>query len=187
MIFCKVASTNFISLRLAPATTSARGKPRPSLNWLRFVPRLPRSVGLAPVATPPKGALVSTPSMLCHSQAIPSNSSYSCNPARPVALKHPLLFPEPKAIIDGRARSQFPWQGIPLDTGAQHVQNRRQHLSITLSGPSSFRARWAFRNQRTYSLPELIAQFPWPRSFHDLLLCHVFLSFYHRFPNKLLV
>ena len=35
----------------------------------------------APVAVPAKGAFVITPSMLCHSQAIPSSSSYSCNPA----------------------------------------------------------------------------------------------------------
>src|SRR2546425_9407797 len=55
------ASDNFMSVRLAPSTTTARGIPRPSLNWLRLVPRLPRSVGLAPVAAPPKGADAASP------------------------------------------------------------------------------------------------------------------------------
>jgi hypothetical protein len=34
-----------------------------------------------------------------------------------------LLFPEPKAIRDRRARSWSPWEGIPLDAGTPHRQN----------------------------------------------------------------
>src|SRR5215211_7900022 len=45
----KVARVSLKSLRLAPATTRPSGTPRPSVSRLRFVPRLPRSVGLRPV------------------------------------------------------------------------------------------------------------------------------------------
>jgi hypothetical protein len=51
----KVSASSFMSCRLAPATTTARGMPCPSVSTLRFVPPLPRSVGVEPVASPPKG------------------------------------------------------------------------------------------------------------------------------------
>jgi hypothetical protein len=48
----KVWANSLISLRLAGATTMAMGRPCPSVKTLRFVPSLPRSVGLGPVAAP---------------------------------------------------------------------------------------------------------------------------------------
>lgn len=41
----------FMSVRLAPEMTVASGTPRPSVSRCRLVPHLPRSVGLAPVAS----------------------------------------------------------------------------------------------------------------------------------------
>src|SRR5450755_3818887 len=84
----------------------------------------------------------------------------------PDALKHALLLPEPKAIVDGGAGSQFPWQRIPLHASTQHIQNGRQHLPIALSGPSSFRMSRALWDQRAYAFPYFITQFPWFCSFH---------------------
>src|SRR2546430_3037713 len=48
----RVAANNFTSGRWAGPTSSAIGTPLLSTNILRFVPRLPLSVGLAPGAFP---------------------------------------------------------------------------------------------------------------------------------------
>src|SRR6266550_8953070 len=53
-IDCSVSSTNFISVRLAPATARPIGTPRPSVWSDRLVPLLARSVGLGPVLFPPE-------------------------------------------------------------------------------------------------------------------------------------
>src|SRR5206468_305459 len=113
----------------------AKGMPCPSLNWLRLVPRLPRSVGLAPVAAPRDTRLSSSPhpDFAIPRQCLPVRRIPAIRLARcaqtPLALRHP-----PKAIVDSRAGSQFSWERIPLDAGAQHIQDSRQHLSITLGG-----------------------------------------------------
>lgn len=60
------------SCQVVPATT-ASGMPAAPVNRLRLVPFLPRSVGVAPVAAPPKGALVMTPSAAGPSQSRPIN------------------------------------------------------------------------------------------------------------------
>src|SRR3954469_12193452 len=51
-MLARVASTNFMSLRFAPSTTTPMGMPCPSVNRLRLVPLLARSVGLGPVFFP---------------------------------------------------------------------------------------------------------------------------------------
>src|SRR3954454_1809197 len=51
-MLASVSCTNWKSTRLAPATATPRGTPRPSTRMLRFVPRLLRSVGLGPVFFP---------------------------------------------------------------------------------------------------------------------------------------
>lgn len=48
-----VRSNAIESCRLAPVTVIARGTPRASTTRCRFVPSLPRSVGLGPVSWPP--------------------------------------------------------------------------------------------------------------------------------------
>jgi len=71
----------FLSCRLAPSTVTERGIPFPSVSKLLFVPLLPRSVGLRPVPSPPKGAFVMAPSIDCHFQSIPFLFSCSINPS----------------------------------------------------------------------------------------------------------
>src|SRR5262249_35284970 len=56
-----VASTIFMSLRLAPATASPTGTPLASTSRLRLTPFLARSVGFLPVFFPPKGCLGHAP------------------------------------------------------------------------------------------------------------------------------
>ena len=61
-----------LSGTLAPATITDDGAPRPSLRTLCLVPDLARSTWLRPVASPPSGAFVITPSMACHFQSMPT-------------------------------------------------------------------------------------------------------------------
>src|SRR2546421_12840772 len=56
-----VASTSFMSGRLAPSTARPSGTPRPSTSWLRLTPFLARSVGFLPVFFPPEGRLGHAP------------------------------------------------------------------------------------------------------------------------------
>ena len=50
-----VTRTSFMSWRLAPSTARPTGTPWASVSRLRLTPRLPRSVGLAPVFFPTQG------------------------------------------------------------------------------------------------------------------------------------
>src|SRR6476661_6944753 len=60
-ILSSVARTSFISLRLAPSTTTPIGTPWPSVSRLRLTPLFPRSVGLGPVFFPRQGRLGQRP------------------------------------------------------------------------------------------------------------------------------
>src|SRR5215470_2862915 len=57
----RVASTIFMSLRLAPSTARPTGTPWPSTSRLRLTPFLARSVGFLPVFFPPEGRLGHAP------------------------------------------------------------------------------------------------------------------------------
>src|SRR5579859_6653702 len=67
-MLANVASTIFMSLRLAPSTARPTGTPRPSTSWLRLTPFLARSVGFLPVFFPPEGCLGHAP---VHRQPVP--------------------------------------------------------------------------------------------------------------------
>ena len=54
-----------------------------------FRPLLPRSVGFAPVFSPPNGAFVVAPSAASHCQSIPTISSYSTSPCRQISRNTP--------------------------------------------------------------------------------------------------
>jgi len=62
--------------------TTLSGIPLPSVIKLRLTPPLPRSVGLGPVFSPPKGALVIAPSTDSQLQSMPLSRSYSSKPSR---------------------------------------------------------------------------------------------------------
>src|SRR5437764_9062519 len=61
MMLSIVGRSSFLSWRLAPSIVRPMGTPCPSVSRLRFTPLLPRSVGLGPVFSPPKGAAGSWP------------------------------------------------------------------------------------------------------------------------------
>src|SRR4051794_41879656 len=91
-----VASTNFLSWRLAPSTASPTGTPAASVSRLRLAPRLPRSVGFLPVHSPPSGALVIAPSIASHDQSMPLRVSYSSSPDAQRRAKTPAPPPPPE-------------------------------------------------------------------------------------------
>lgn len=69
---------NACSLRLRLSIARRHGRPPGGGAWSPF---FPRSVGLRPTVSHASGALSIAPSTLCQSQAMPSMSSYSVNPA----------------------------------------------------------------------------------------------------------
>src|SRR5262245_61666224 len=77
-----VASTNFLSCRLAPSMASPTGTPLASTSRLRLAPSLPRSVGFWPVFFPPEGRLGHAP---VHRQPLP------VEPLQLVVLLQPAL------------------------------------------------------------------------------------------------
>ena len=76
-------------MAISPINTQSQRHPRRSHRMLRLVPCLPRSVGVGPTAALAKGALTVELSTLCQSQAIPTSSSYCCNPACHKRWKNP--------------------------------------------------------------------------------------------------
>jgi len=111
----------------APGVSRRASAPRSRLSLTGFQSRLradfvcshffPRSVGLGPTASSASGALVSAPSILCQTQAIPSISSYSASPLRQSRTKTPCRFHSRKYLctelalpnFSGRA---FHWQPV---------------------------------------------------------------------------
>src|SRR5262249_36761528 len=117
----------------APSVTNARGIPAPSVRRLRLVPSLPRSVGLGPVAAPPKGALFMAPSRACQSQLSASQFIISQQLCQPQYFEEACLFPLLKTIMDSRAGSQFAGQRVPLDTCTQNVNNGLKGTEVAFS------------------------------------------------------
>src|SRR5947209_17246168 len=85
-----VSSSSLQSGTLAPAITAPSGPPSASTSTLFLVPFLPRSVGLQPVFSPPKRALPSIPSALCHFQSTAPSSSHSSTSTAQTRSKTPL-------------------------------------------------------------------------------------------------
>src|SRR5579872_1899522 len=88
--------------------------------------------------------------------------------------------------MDGGTGSQLAWQSVPLDAGAQDVDDGLKGLSVRHMWPPSFRVRGGWGDQRLNLLPQLIADFPRLGSWHALLFNPFLLSLYHRFSDKFL-
>src|SRR4051794_29580150 len=116
-----VASTSFMSLRLAPSTANPTGMPSPSTSRLRLAPSLPRSVGFLPVFFPPEGCFRHAP---VHRQPGPVNPFPVVvgHQARlPQVLEDSLLNPALEAVVGGGAGAETGGvQGLPLTARAQH-------------------------------------------------------------------
>src|SRR5262249_32814063 len=101
-----VASTIFMSLRLAPATASPTGTPLASTSRLRLTPFLPRSVGFLPVFFPPKGCLGHAP---VHAQPGPVDALpvvIGHQPRLPQGQEDALLYPALEAVMGGGAGAE---------------------------------------------------------------------------------
>ena len=111
----------------APGVSRRVSAPRSRLSIAGFQFRLradcvcshffPRSVGLGATASSASGALVSAPSMLCQTQAIPSISSYSASPLRQSRTKTPCRFHSRKYLctelaLPNFSGSAFHWQPV---------------------------------------------------------------------------
>src|SRR5579875_1778734 len=84
-----VGSSSLESWRLAGAIAAASGIPSASVRMLRLTPRCPRSVGLGPVAGPPRGTLYIPPSRDCQRHARPTSESYVRRASRHASPKTP--------------------------------------------------------------------------------------------------
>src|SRR5438105_15929243 len=105
MLF-RVASTSFLSWRLAPSIAKPTGTPLASTSRLRLAPRLPRSVGFLPVFFPPEGGLGHAP---VHRQPRPVDPLPVVvgEQARlPHRLEDALLHPPLEAVVGGRAGAE---------------------------------------------------------------------------------
>ena len=119
-----MARTSFISWRLAPSTARPTGMPPASVNRLRLTPLLPRSVGLGPVFPPAQRGFGQGP---VHAQPTPVQTLQiviAFQPGPPQLQEHPGGGPFLKAQVRGGAGANARGiQGLPLATGAKHVED----------------------------------------------------------------
>src|SRR3989442_16002697 len=123
-----VAPNSFTSCRLAPATISESGAPRPSTSKLRLVPFFPpvcrvisnrllsqRGLALRPIQTLP----------------LPSNPLHLVilrQPGSPQPHKESLLPPSLKMRVDRAGAAKHLGQRLPLTPRAQHIHNGGQNI-----------------------------------------------------------
>ena len=157
-----VASTSFLSWRLAPSTARPTGTPLASVSRLRLVPRLPRSVGFRPVRSPPSGALVMAPSIASHSQSSPFISSYSCRPRGPEVDEDAGGGPLLEAAVGRGVRADAGGvQGPPLAAGAEHEEDGVHGLAVGDPGVvAAQRMGGPGRQQRYDAFPQRVGDTP---------------------------
>src|SRR5215470_8354991 len=160
-----VSRATVLSGVLAPVTTRAKGAPRRSVSMLRLVPDLARSTGLGPVASPPNGALVMTPSSTCHFQSIPTFLVVVLQQHLPCFLKHSGFDPLPKAPMHGGAgRILLARQRLPLTARPQDVDNAIKNPPEG-DRPAPRRAgSFLGSQQRGKEAPQIIRDMPYCRS-----------------------
>ena len=120
-----VTRTSFMSWRLAPSTARPTGTHWASVNRLRLTPRLPRSVGLAPVFPRPRET------WSWHRPGSPNSSpAPSVRHSVPVPPATVPGTPQRRPILEsagGRwTRSRCPWRPR-LSTGSRCAARRRFH------------------------------------------------------------
>src|SRR5262245_24783496 len=116
-----VASTSFLSWRLAPSMASPTGTPSASTSRLRLAPRLPRSVGFLPVFFPPERGLGHGPVQRQPAPVQALQPVVFLQPGRPELLEDAGRDPLLEAAV-GRALGTDAGrlQGSPLAAGAEH-------------------------------------------------------------------
>jgi hypothetical protein len=157
-----VSAKSLQSFRFAPSTTRPIGIPRPSVNRLRLVPRLARSVGFGPVFFPAERSLGHRP---VHREPLPVDPFQlvvSEESAFPERAKHSSLSPLLKSAVGRRRRADAGgFQCIPRTAGPQDKQNRGHGGSVI--DARSMTSKWmrlAGREQRLHLRPNLIRNPP---------------------------
>src|SRR5215211_4343934 len=131
-----VASTSFISWRLAPSTATPSGIPWPSVSTRRVVPSLPRSVGFLPTFSPPKRCLGHR---TVHRLPFPLESLpliVQQQSLLPAPRKHTGLPPLLTPVMHRTGCPQAPRQRFPLAAGAQHIHDGGHRLPVSHPGPA---------------------------------------------------
>ena len=143
-----------LSCVLAPA--SARGTPLPSVRRERFVPDLPRSVGLGPVFSPAERRLdqrsiEALPAPVDALQLIVFSECFLPEPK-----EHAPLRPIVKVPMKCRRRTELAGRRIPLAAGPQNKQDAFEDSTPINARPASELADAIAREKRLHSLPEFI-------------------------------
>src|SRR5882724_111894 len=140
-----VASTIFMSLRLAPSTATPTGIPSPSTSRLRLTPCLARSVGLFPVFFPPEGSFGHA---AIHAQPRPVEALefiVGLQAGLPHRQKDAGLEPFLEAVVCRGARTKAGGiERLPLATGAEHKHNGFHAHAVRRSRSASTKAMLVF-------------------------------------------
>src|SRR3954451_17963324 len=114
-----VSLSSFCSTTLAPAITTPRGPPSPSVTRLFLVPFLPRSVGFLPVFFPPEPGLaqhrVGTLPLPLH----PAELVALGDQDRPDLLHDAAFDPALEPVVDRALGAEALGQLVPLAAAAQ--------------------------------------------------------------------
>src|SRR3954451_14580334 len=112
-----VSLSSFCSTTLAPAITTPRGPPSPSVTRLFLVPFLPRSVGFLPVFFPPEPGLAQHRVGRLPLPPPPAEFVALGHEHRPDLLEDAALDPPLEPVVDGALGAVPLGQLVPLAAG----------------------------------------------------------------------
>src|SRR4051794_8126589 len=124
-----VSFSSFCSTTLAPAITTPRGPPSPSVTRLFLVPFLPRSVGFLPVFSPPEAGLAQHRVGRLPLPVHPAEFVALGDQHRPDLLEDAALDPALEPVVDGALGAEPLGQLVPLAAAAHPEDDRVEHLS----------------------------------------------------------
>ena len=154
----KVSSTKRLSCVLAPLVVMPKGMPLPSVNKLRLVPPLARSVGLGPVFFPPERGFGHRP---VHALPAPIDAFQIVvlqEGHGPQILKDSKLNQQLKVAMQGTAGAELRGDRFPLTAGSHHIENTIENRAPGQSWPSPLFALGKRGEQRFHPLHQRIGQ-----------------------------
>src|SRR4051795_10145514 len=151
-----VAFNSFCSTTFAPAITTPRGPPSPSVSRLFLVPFLPRSVGFLPVFFPPEPGLAQHRVRRLPLPLHPAEFVTLGGQDRPDPLHDPRIGPPLKPVVDGALGPESLGQLVPLAAAAHSENDRVEHLSPIGNLPPGRLLGPELRENGLDPLPQLI-------------------------------
>src|SRR5436309_742854 len=133
-----VSFNSFCSTMFAPAITTPRGPPSPSVSRLFFVPFFPRSVGFLPVFSPPEPGLAQHRVRRLPLPLHPAEFVALGDQHRPDLLEDAPRDPPLEPVVDRALGAEPLGQLVPLAAGAHPEDDPVEHLP-PLGMPSSGR------------------------------------------------